>query len=170
MAEKTQWIIRREDLDRYSEAIQRDNRTAFRLMTVSGCILSVFNLVTQIVITGFGMPLFRSSILLACFSLLLFLDRAIIPEDRPLSTGALYLAQAPVLLFSVLLGTIWDRDHQATTILLFMTAFSMFADWATGDGRNFNFAELLFWRSAATCIGALLMFLYGKFSHSEVTV
>ena len=126
MAEKTQWIIRRADLDRYSEAIRRDNRTAFRLMTVSGCILSVFNLVTQIVITGFGMPLFRSSILLACFSLLLFLDRAIIPEDRPLSTGTLYLAQAPVLLFSVLLGTIWDRDHQATTILLFMTAFPVF--------------------------------------------
>lgn len=62
---------------------------------------------------------------------------------------------------------LFERNSFFLFTLLFMTAFSMFADWATGDGRNFNFAELLFWRSAATCIGALLMFLYGKFSHSE---
>ena len=62
---------------------------------------------------------------------------------------------------------LFDRKSFFLFTLLFMTAFSMFADWATGDGRNFNFAELLFWRSAATGIGALLMFLYGKFSHSE---
>lgn len=126
MAEKNQWLIRQADLDRYRDTIRRENRTAFRLMTVIGFVLSVFNLITQIVITGFGMPLFRSSILMAYFSLLFFLDRAVIPEDIPLSTGTIYLAQAPVLLLSILLGTIWDREHQATTILLFLTTAPLF--------------------------------------------
>ena len=126
MLEKNQWIIRQADLDCYQDLIRRDNRTAFRLMTVTGCILSIFNLITQMVITGYGMPLFRGSILMACFSLLFFLDRVIIPEDAPLSTRALYLAQAPAFLLSVLLGTVWDRDHQATTILLFMVVSPIF--------------------------------------------
>ena len=124
--EKNQWIIRQADLDRYEDLIRRENRTAFRLMTVTGCILSVFNLITQMVTTGFGMPIFRSSILMACFSVLFFLDRVIIPEDAPLSTRAIHMAQAPVLLLSILLGTIWDKDHQATTILLFMLAAPVF--------------------------------------------
>ena len=39
----------------------------------------------------------------------------------------------------------------------FMAAFSIYADWATGDCRRFHFAELLFWRTAATLIGAGLL-------------
>ena len=123
---KNRWSIRQEDLDRCGDMIRQENRIAFRLMTVTGCVLSVFNLITQIAVTGFGMPLFRSSILLACFSLLFFIDRAMIPDDEPVSTRAIYLAQAPVLLLSILLGTLWDSEHQATTILLFMIAFPVF--------------------------------------------
>lgn len=126
MLEKDQWIIHQADLDRYKGMIRQENRTAFRLMTVTGCVLSIFNLITQIVITGFGMPIFRSCILLVCFSLLFFLDRVIIPEGVPLPTQVFYLTQAPVLLLSVLLGTVWDPEHQATTILLFMMASPVF--------------------------------------------
>ena len=126
MSGKNQWIIRQSDLDMYQNQIRQENRTSFRMMTVTGCILSVFNLITQIVMTGYGMPIFRSSVLMACFSLLFFLDRVMIPEDALLPTRALYLAQAPVLLLSILLGTIWDRDHQATTILLFMITAPVF--------------------------------------------
>ena len=54
MLEKDQWIIHQADLDRYKGMIRQENRTAFRLMTVTGCVLSIFNLITQIVITGFG--------------------------------------------------------------------------------------------------------------------
>ena len=39
----------------------------------------------------------------------------------------------------------------------FMAAFSIYADWATGDCRRFHFAELLFCRTAATLIGAGLL-------------
>lgn len=45
----------------------------------------------------------------------------------------------------------------------FMTAFSIYADWSTGDCRRFHFAELLFWRSAATLIGAGLLFVFRGF-------
>lgn len=126
MLEKKQWIIHKADIDRYKGMIWQENRTAFRLMTVTGCVLSIFNLITQIVVSGFGMPIFRSCILLVCFSLMFFLDRVIVPEDVPLPTRVLYLTQAPVLLLSILLGTVWDPDHQATTILLFMMAAPVF--------------------------------------------
>ena len=126
MSEENQWLIRQADPDRYREILRKENRISFRLMTVTGCVLSVFNLITRIVITGFGMPLFRSSILMACFSLLFFLDRVIIPEESPLPTRTLYLAQAPALLLAILLGTAWDKDHQETTILLFIIAAPVF--------------------------------------------
>ena len=46
----------------------------------------------------------------------------------------------------------------------FMMAFSVYADWSTGDCRRFHFGELLFWRTAATLIGAsLLVFFRGSF-------
>ena len=126
MPEKNQWVIRQADLDQHKDMIRKENRTAFRLMTVAGCVLSVFNLITQIAVNGFGMPIFRSSILMVCFSVLFFLDRVVIPDNKPLATGALYLAQAPVLLLAILLGTVWDKGHQATTILLFMLAAPVF--------------------------------------------
>lgn len=126
MLKKDQWLIRQADLDNCADMIRRENRTAFRVMAVTGCVLSVFNLITQIVITGFGMPLFRNSLMLACFSLVCFLDRVAIPEEAALSTRTLYLTQAPVLLLAVLLGTVWDKDHQGTTILLFMMAAPVF--------------------------------------------
>ena len=44
----------------------------------------------------------------------------------------------------------------------FMMAFSIYADWSTGDCRRFHFAELLFWRTAATMIGAGLLVFFRK--------
>ena len=44
----------------------------------------------------------------------------------------------------------------------FMMAFSVYADWSTGDCRRFHFAELLFWRSIATVIGAGLLVFFRK--------
>ena len=126
MIEKKQKLIRQEDLEQCREAIRRDNRSLFRVFAVSGCVLSLANLVTQMVVTGYGMPLFRSSLMLVFFSLLFFLDRVAIPDGTPLSTWVIYAAQAPILLLSILLGTIWDRTHQATTFLLFMLICPLF--------------------------------------------
>ena len=124
--QKIQWLIRQEDLDRFRDVIRRENRTSLRLMAVTGCILSVVNMATQMVATGYSMSFFRSSLLLACFSAMLFIDRVIIPEEAPVPTWAMYLAQAPVFLLAILLGTVWDKDHQATTVMLFMLASPVF--------------------------------------------
>ena len=126
MKEKQGWLIRRADIDRYSGSILKGNRTAVRLMATTGTVLSAVNLVVQMVVSHFDMPVFRSALLLAYFTLLLFIDRVILPEDKPIPTGVLYIIQGPIMLISLLLGTVWDPDNIATTFLLFMTATPVF--------------------------------------------
>ena len=122
MKEKQGWLIRRAEIDRFSGSILKGNRTAVRLMATTGTVLSAVNLVVQMVVSHFDMPVFRSALLLAYFTLLLFIDRVILPKDKPIPTGVLYIIQGPIMLISLLLGTVWDPDNIATTFLLFMTA------------------------------------------------
>lgn len=126
MKDRKQWMIRRADIVRYDDTIRTENRTAFRLMAGTGAALSAVNLVAQILVTQFTMPIFRSSLLLAYFVMLLFIDRVILPADRKVPTWSLYLVQAPVMAISILLGTVWDPQNAATTILLFMLATPVF--------------------------------------------
>ncbi len=51
--------------------------------------------------------------------------------------------------------------------VFFMMAFSIYADWSTGDIHRFHFADLLAERSAATLIGAVLMILYDGIRKGE---
>lgn len=44
--------------------------------------------------------------------------------------------------------------------VLFMMAFSIYADWSTGDIHRFHFADMLFQRTVATLIGSVLMMAY----------
>ena len=126
MKEEKSRLIRQSDLDRFRDRIRLENRSAFRMMTVTGFLLSIFNLATQMIVTGMEMPVFRAGFLMACFAALCFIDRVLIPEERPLPTAAIYAAQAPVLLLCILLGTLWDTDHQATSILLFLVTAPVF--------------------------------------------
>lgn len=126
MKEKHRWMIRQADIDRCSENIRRENRSAIRLMSTAGAILSAVNLAVQLVVTNFDMPVFRSSLLLAYFMVLLFMDRVIIPEDKPVDTWIMYVIQAPMMVISLLLGTLWDKVNVATTFPLFMLAAPAF--------------------------------------------
>ena len=130
MSTAGRWIIRREELNQCQEEIRSENRSAFRLLSLCGLVVSVFNYLAQLVVAGEGMPLFRSGLLTACFTLLVFVDFCLLKEDAPLSTSALYLAEAPVMVLAILLGTVWDPDHQATTILMFLMFLPAFVmDW-----------------------------------------
>ena len=51
--------------------------------------------------------------------------------------------------------------------VFFMMAFSIYADWSTGDIRRFHFAELLVQRSIATLIGSVFMILYENLRKGE---
>ena len=134
-------FVHQEDLDRCQPVIYKENRESFRLMAVIGILLSLINLATQIVVSGNHMPVFRTVMLLACFSAMLFADRVLIDEDAPMPTWVMHLVQAPVYLIAVLLGTIWDKEHQGTTILLFMIAFPAFLM----DHPNRTMGIMAFW-------------------------
>ena len=120
------WIIRREELNRYHREISRENRNSFQLLSVWGLVLSVFNYLAQLVVAGEGMPLFRSGLLSAYFALLIFIDRCLLAEEKPLATSRLYLAQAPVMVLAILLGTVWDPGHQASTLMMFLLFLPVF--------------------------------------------
>lgn len=122
------WIIRRDELEQCKREIDRENRAAFRLLAFCGLLVSMLVYLVQVVVVGEGMPLFRSGLMAAYFALLIFIDRCLMAEDEPLATPWMYLAQVPVMALAVLLGTVWDTTHQASTILMimmFLPAFVM---------------------------------------------
>ena len=43
---------------------------------------------------------------------------------------------------------------------MFMVAFSIYADWATGDMHQFHIREMILSRSLATTIGIVLVLLF----------
>lgn len=135
------YFVRQEDLDRCQSVIFRENRESFRMMAIIGIMISLFNMITQMVVTHSTMPVFRTTMLLACFSAMLFTDRVLLDENTPMPTWAMHLVQTVVYIIAVLLGTIWDRDHQGTTILLFMLAFPAFLM----DHPNRTMGILAFW-------------------------
>lgn len=120
MTVAARWRLRRDELNQCRQEIDRENRSAFRLLSVCGLLIGAFNYLAQLVVAGEGMPLFRSGLLSTYFAFLIFIDRCLLAEDAPLSTRRMYLAQAPVMLLAVLLGTVWDTTHQASTILMVM--------------------------------------------------
>ena len=114
------WAIRRDELIECRQEIYAENRSAFRLLSFCGFVISLFNYLAQLVVAGEGMPLFRSGLLPAYFALLIFIHTCLIAEDAPIPTRWMYLAQIPVMVLAILLGTVWDPTHQATTILMFL--------------------------------------------------
>ena len=120
MGAASRWIIRSEELNQCRDEIERENRSALRLLSICGLVISAFNYLAQFVVVGEGMPLFRSGLLSTYFALLVFIDRCLKQEDEPLATSRLYMAQIPIMALAILLGTVWDSNHQATTILMFL--------------------------------------------------
>ena len=70
-----QRIIRRAELEQCRKEIERENRSAFHLLSIYGLLVSLVNYIVQLVVVGEGMPLFRSGLLFAYFSLLIFIDQ-----------------------------------------------------------------------------------------------
>ena len=135
------YFVQQADLDRCQPVIYKENRESFRLMANIGILISLINLITQMVVTRSTMPVFRTVMLLACFSAMLFADKVLMAENTPMPTWGMHAAQAPVYLIAILLGTIWDKEHQGTTILLFMVAFPAFLM----DHPNRTMGVLAFW-------------------------
>lgn len=126
MSGKLRNLLGVDNISRCRDEINNENRKAIRLLAISGLPLSLVNFVAQMVVTGPDTAFLRGLWLLVYFVLLLIAERRFIPEEHPRSTLLLYLAEAPVMLLSILLGTVWDPTHPAVTILLFLMAMPAF--------------------------------------------
>lgn len=119
-------LMRVEQIERSRDEVDKENRIAISLLAKAGLAVSIVNFFVQLVVAGRSMPLMRSTLLMGYFVLLLFADRVIIPRECKHTTALIYLLQAPILLLSTMLGTIWDPTHQATTFMLFLIAMPAF--------------------------------------------
>ena len=125
MTEKREsWLSIMDDPDNREE-IRKENRLAIRMLALAGLPLSVANVLAQTIINNRDLSL-RSCWLVVYFALLLLVERKLLPQRTPRVTLTLYILEAPVMIMSILMGTVWDPTHQALTFLLFLMAMPVF--------------------------------------------
>ncbi|MBR3313342.1 MAG: EAL domain-containing protein [Atopobiaceae bacterium] len=114
-----------DDVSDWDE-VARQNRAAIRYFATTGLPISAVNLCAQSLVQGAPDLMSNSILLLAYFVLLFFAERFFIPERFKYSTLLVYLVEAPVMVMTILQGTLWDPTHQAVTFLMFMLAVPVF--------------------------------------------
>lgn len=108
------------------EELHRQNRLAIRYFAVAGMPVALSNVLVQAIIQG--VPLFtpKNWVLPAYFLMLLVVERLVLPSKCHNSTLLVYLFEVPVMVISILLGTVWDPTHQALTFPMFMSVIPIF--------------------------------------------
>ena len=132
MKDRMAWFIDTELFKRYEGEINKENRVAISLLAIGGLPITAGVLISQLIVTGSGVAYAYSYVMIAYFLAMLAFDRRLLPRDYPHSAALLYVLEAPVMLMSILLGTVWDPTHVANTILLFslvMPAFILDYPW-----------------------------------------
>ncbi len=119
------WFMN-ETFSVYKDEINKENRIGIHLLAVMGVPLSMANFVAQFVINGNKTSVTNVSLIVICFFFALILDRFFISDDTPHAMLILYAIASPIMLLAVLLGSVWDPDHQAITILLFVLIMPIF--------------------------------------------
>ena len=115
-----------KNLDVDSREITRQNRLAIHYLACGGIPVSLANVLAQSIIQGVPMLTLQSLWLIGYYLLLFFLDQFVIPRSYARSTSLVYLLEAPIMLVSILLGSVWDPTHQAITFLMFLLALPAF--------------------------------------------
>ena len=122
-------IVKADELAACRDEVNRENRMAIRVLGMVGLPLAAANMVAQIALSSEteALPFFlRTSWVLVYFLLLLAVERWIVPKDFPHATALLYVLEAPILICSILLGSVWDPGHQAITFFVFLMAMPVF--------------------------------------------
>lgn len=109
-----------------ADEMNQENRLAIRYLAVMGIPLSIVNAAAQSVIGGVPLLGGQSGWMLAFFLVALVCDRFVLPVPCKHATLAIYLLEAPLILISILLGTVWDPTHQAITFLLVLMVAPVF--------------------------------------------
>ena len=119
-------FMRGDEFSKNHAEVYQQNRHAITYFAITGVPLSIINAATQSVIGGLEPFSMQALWLPLYYVALLVCDRMIIPKDYESSTGLMYWIQAPVLLISILLGTIWDPTNEAVTFLVFIVLLPVF--------------------------------------------
>ena len=108
------------------DEVRRQNRLAIRYFAFAGLPVAFANVAVQSVIQGVPITTPKNWVLPLVFFVLLILDRFVIPKNTDNSTLLVYALEAPVMVVSILLGTVWDPTHQAVTFPMFMSVIPIF--------------------------------------------
>lgn len=114
------------DLRSFRTDISRQNRMAIRYFALAGIPVSIGGIAAQTIIKGVPSLTQNSVWMLIYFLALVLINRFAIPDECRWSTPLVYLLSAPVMVVSILLGTVWDPSHQALTYLMFMVVMPVF--------------------------------------------
>ncbi len=104
----------------------KQNRLALRYFAIAGVPVGLANVVAQSIIRGTALLSLDSLWLPTYYVVLLLLERFLIPANYKNATLLAYVIEAPALLVSILLGTVWDPTHQAITFLMIMVTAPVF--------------------------------------------
>lgn len=126
MLDKAKSFMLGEEFVLAADEMNKENRIAIRYLSVAGIPIAIANAAAQSVIRGAPMLGSQSGWLLAYFLVILACDRFLIPNSCNRSTLIIYFLEAPLVLLSILLGTVWDPTHQAITFLLVMMVVPVF--------------------------------------------
>ncbi len=119
-------FLRGDEIAAGKEEVNRQNRLAIRYFAAAGIPVGIVNVLAQCIITGASPLNPKIYWLLAYYVLLFLLDHFVIPKKCKNATLLVYLFEAPVMLMSILLGTVWDPNHQAVTFLMIILSIPVF--------------------------------------------
>ena len=119
-------LLNAKEFRLWRDAIASENRMAIQMLAISGLPISVANIFAQTFFSRRELFTVRTLWLGVYFLVLLLCERFFLPKNFKYSTLLIYLLEIPIMVVSILLGTVWDPDHQALTFLLFLMAMPVF--------------------------------------------
>lgn len=124
---RTARFLRGESYVIDEQEVNRQNRLAIHYFATAGIPVGIANMIAQLTVRGAMSALSQHSVwLLTYFVILFLLERFVLPRECKRATLLAYLLEAPVFLVTILLGTVWDPNHQAMTFLMFMVVMPVF--------------------------------------------
>ncbi|MCR5202908.1 MAG: bifunctional diguanylate cyclase/phosphodiesterase [Lachnospiraceae bacterium] len=141
--------------DRYREEIKKRNLKSIKSYILVGMMVSVVNIIAQTFIMH--TDVFLQGLLLVVYFLSVYLVyRFVLLKGNKNSTLALYFIEEPVMILSILMGTVWDPHKDAITFLLMILVMPIFIidkPW-----------KVTVYITSNTFLFALLSFLFKDFS------
>ncbi|MBR3358699.1 MAG: GGDEF domain-containing protein [Solobacterium sp.] len=113
-----------KSMEAYRKEIGRRNLEVTDQFLLFGMILSVMILTVQVFVRRTAI-IYTNVIMFVYFFVLLVLRRMTAHRVHIDGTVMMYLIQIPMVIFSILMGTVWDPGREAFTILVLLASFPL---------------------------------------------